>query len=360
LASSLQRSGGVSPAEIYEVEFFDTGVVEVPRLPARIAPLPDEALASWLLRFADLFGVSPEVLLLGDTESDLAAHPEWWRKPNPLLIAALTRGTGVSGDPIRSLSFVDWPDDGRAGSTSRRPRYLGTSEHRTAGAAGDGTGGRSQPVPKVDWVAVQSEGGVPTLKDRLVQMALKLVLEPIFEADFYPISYGFRPGRSTHDALARVRHRLNPTSAGPSRTQYVIEGDFRGCFDAIDHHVLMDRVRRRVQDRKVLRLVLAFLKADIMIEGSLGHPVTGTLAQEKMRPTGRHGGMLFIPKNKSQLLRNRIKATVRETPAGLTFADLIDDLNPVIIGWRNYYRYASPAWKEFARHDGWLYWGLKS
>ncbi len=118
--------------------------------------------------------------------------------------------------------------------------------------------------------------GIPTLKDRLVQMALKLVLEPIFEADFYPTSYGFRPGRSTHDALARVRHRLNPTSAGPSRTRYVIEGDIKGCFDAIDHHVLMDRVRRRIQDRKVLRLVLAFLKADIMIEGNLRHPVTGT------------------------------------------------------------------------------------
>ena len=118
--------------------------------------------------------------------------------------------------------------------------------------------------------------GIPTLRDRLVQMALKLVLEPIFEADFYPISYGFRPGRSTHDALARVRHKLNPTSAGPSRTRFVIEGDIKGCFDAIDHHVLMDRVRRRIQDRKVLRLILAFLKADIMIEGTLRHPVTGT------------------------------------------------------------------------------------
>ena len=62
-------------------------------------------------------------------------------------------------------------------------------------------------------------------------MALKLVLEPIFEADMYPISYGFRPGRSTHDALARVRHELNPTSAGPSRTRYVIEGDIKGCFE---------------------------------------------------------------------------------------------------------------------------------
>ena len=119
--------------------------------------------------------------------------------------------------------------------------------------------------------------GIPTLKDRLVQMALKLVLEPIFEADFYPTSYGFRPGRSTHDALARMQRRLHPDNgSGPSRTRYVIEGDIKGCFDAIDHHVLMDRVRRRIKDRKVLRLILAFLKADIMIEGNLRHPVTGT------------------------------------------------------------------------------------
>ena len=70
--------------------------------------------------------------------------------------------------------------------------------------SGDGWPGKFRPL------------GIPTLKDRLVRMALKLVLEPIFEADFYPISYGFRPGRSTHDALARVRHKLNLTSVGAS------------------------------------------------------------------------------------------------------------------------------------------------
>ena len=70
--------------------------------------------------------------------------------------------------------------------------------------------------------------------------------------------------------------------------------------------------------------------------------------------------MLFIPKGKSQLLRDKIKAKVRETPTGSTLADFIDDLNPVITGWRNYYRYATRATKEFAEHDWWLYWRLKS
>jgi RNA-directed DNA polymerase len=82
--------------------------------------------------------------------------------------------------------------------------------------------------------------------------------------------------------------------------------------------------------------------------------------QNKMRSTGRHVGMLFIPKSKSQLLRDKIKAKVRTTPTGITLAALIDDLNPVILGWRNCYRYASRAWKEFAKHDWWLYWRLKS
>jgi RNA-directed DNA polymerase len=118
--------------------------------------------------------------------------------------------------------------------------------------------------------------GIPTLTDRLVQMALKLILEPILEADFYPTSYGFRKGRSTLDALVKIQQCLNPTMRGPSVYSYVIEGDIKGCFDAIDHHVLMEQVRKRISDRKVLKLILAFLKAGVMIEGTIRHPVTGS------------------------------------------------------------------------------------
>ena len=73
--------------------------------------------------------------------------------------------------------------------------------------------------------------GIPTLKDRLVQMALKLILEPIWEADFYPTSYGFRKGRNVHQALARIQRHLCPSWAGPSRVTYLIEGDIKGCLD---------------------------------------------------------------------------------------------------------------------------------
>jgi group II intron reverse transcriptase/maturase len=109
-----------------------------------------------------------------------------------------------------------------------------------------------------------------------VQMALKYILEPIFEADFYPTSYGFRRGRNTHDALAAVVRQLHPTNHGPSPVTFILEGDIKGCFDAIDIHRLMDRVRQRIGDRKVLRLVRAFLKAGVMIDGRVRHPATGT------------------------------------------------------------------------------------
>ena len=94
----------------------------------------------------------------------------------------------------------------------------------------------------------------------MVQAALKLVLEPIFEADFLPVSYGFRPQRRAHDAMADI-HRL-----GTQGYQWVLDADIEACFDMIDHTALMDRVRARVKDKRVLALVKAFLKAGIMTE----------------------------------------------------------------------------------------------
>ena len=104
--------------------------------------------------------------------------------------------------------------------------------------------------------------GIPTIRDRVVQMALKLILEPIFEADFVATSYGFRPGRRTQDAIAEIYQ----FAKAPSNYEYVVEGDIEACFDRIDHASLMTRVRKRVGDRKVLALVKAFLTAGIMTE----------------------------------------------------------------------------------------------
>ena len=113
--------------------------------------------------------------------------------------------------------------------------------------------------------------GIPTVRDRTVQAALKLVLEPIFEADFKPCSYGFRPRRRAHDAIAEI-HQFASRSY-----EWVLEGDIEACFDMIDHTALMDRVRRRVGDKRVLGLVKAFLRAGILSEdGHLRNTATGT------------------------------------------------------------------------------------
>jgi RNA-directed DNA polymerase len=113
--------------------------------------------------------------------------------------------------------------------------------------------------------------GIPALRDRVVQGALKLVLEPIFEADFLPCSYGFRPKRRAHDAVAEVHYFTSRSY------EWVVEGDIKACFDEIAHSALMGRIRKRVGDRRVLALVKAFLKAGILTEdGTLAETRAGT------------------------------------------------------------------------------------
>ena len=100
--------------------------------------------------------------------------------------------------------------------------------------------------------------GIPTVRDRVVQMATLLILEPIFEADFLDCSYGFRPGRSAHQALAEIRGHLQ---AG---YQAVYDADLKGYFDSIPHSQLLAYVRMRVVDRSVLRLIRMWLEAPVV------------------------------------------------------------------------------------------------
>jgi group II intron reverse transcriptase/maturase len=124
--------------------------------------------------------------------------------------------------------------------------------------------------------------GIPTVKDRVVQAAVKNILEPVFEADFYPVSYGFRPGKSVHGAIAHLKVLMLPRGGKRWKRaerlpfQWAIEGDIKGCFDNIDHHGLMERVRRRVGDAKLTRLVLAFLNAGALSEAQFWRTDRGT------------------------------------------------------------------------------------
>jgi RNA-directed DNA polymerase len=102
--------------------------------------------------------------------------------------------------------------------------------------------------------------GIPTVADRVVQASLKAVLEPIFEADFLPCTYGFRPNRRAHDAIAEIHH----LSSGKLQYHWVLEADIRACFDQIEHNALMARLRVRIKDKRVCALVKAFLKAGVM------------------------------------------------------------------------------------------------
>jgi RNA-directed DNA polymerase len=93
--------------------------------------------------------------------------------------------------------------------------------------------------------------GIATIRDRVVQASLKLVLEPIFEAEFLSCSYGFRPNRRAHDAVAEIHHFTSRSH------EWIVEGDIKACFDEISHSALMDRVRQRVGDKRVRALALS-------------------------------------------------------------------------------------------------------
>lgn len=113
--------------------------------------------------------------------------------------------------------------------------------------------------------------GIPTIKDRIVQEALKTVLEPIYETDFSDHSFGFRPNRRTHDAIKMVRI---PMQAG--KMYWVIDADIKGFFDAVDHGTLGKIMQDRITDRKVLKLIWEFLKAGVMEDGIFRHSMLGT------------------------------------------------------------------------------------
>ena len=138
---------------------------------------------------------------------------------------------------------------------------------------------RERKIPKPGGSGKVRSLGIPTVADRVVQAALKLVLEPIFEADFVPVSYGFRPMRRAHDAIAEV-HMF-----GTKGYRWVLDADIEACFDNIDHTALMGRVRDRVKDKRVMLLVKAFLKAGIMTD----------LGESKETPTGTPQGGILSP-----------------------------------------------------------------
>ena len=135
-------------------------------------------------------------------------------------------------------------------------RYKAPAVRRVHIPKGDG---RTRPI------------GIPTFADKVLQRAVVMALEPVYEEDFEPFSYGFRPGRSAHDALANLQHQLWKMGGG-----HVLDVDVSNFFDTLDHGKLRDILRQRVTDGVLVRLVGKWLNAGVLDQGVLTRPTSGT------------------------------------------------------------------------------------
>jgi len=195
------------------------------------------------------------------------------------------------GDLYHLICREDWirnalekvlsnPGSRTAGIDKISRKHLKEDEQKTAFVQtlqAELKGGIYHPQPaKRRWIpkanGKQRPLGIPTLKDRVVQMVLKMLLEPIWESDFLDCSNGFRPGRRTMDSIRVCQSRITTQN----KYLWVVEGDIEGCFDHVQHAILLKLVAQRIKDKRILTLIETMLKAGIMENGLFQHTEEGT------------------------------------------------------------------------------------
>jgi group II intron reverse transcriptase/maturase len=178
---------------------------------------------------------------------DLMHNPQWlWEAAERVLDRSRNKAPGVDGITTRQFR------KGLAGKLEHLRQELKR--------------GTYQPQPVRQVMIPKANGkmralGIPCLRDKIVQEAIRMALEPIFEVEFHDNSYGFRPHRNTHHAVFRCQQLMR------SGFTWVIEGDVKACFDEISHKAILGALREKVQDNKFLDLIRRFLKAGVEING---------------------------------------------------------------------------------------------
>jgi RNA-directed DNA polymerase len=192
----------------------------------------------------------------------LVCDAGWLRQGLEAVLA--NSGSSTPGLDGETKGHIDARKDGRQHLVQELQTELVTDTYRP------------QPVRRVYIPKANGKTrplGIATIRDRVVQATVKMVLEPIYESVFHPFSWGFRPLRSTHHALSAVRR-------GPSdprmNFKWVIEGDIAACFDEIDHRLLRRFLKKRIQDQQLLDLITQMLRCGIQENGQLVYPQTGT------------------------------------------------------------------------------------
>lgn len=195
-----------------------------------------------------LFPVNPYELRTRNL-MDLMHHPQWLREAAERVLArSHLKAPGVDGETAREFR------KGLDGKLEQLRLELKRGTYQP------------QPVRRVTIPKANGKLrplGIPCLRDKIVQEAIRMALEPIFEVEFHDNSYGFRPHRSTHHAIFRCQHLMR------SGFTWVIEGDVKACFDEISHKAILQVLREKVQDNKFLDLIRRFLKAGVVVDGTV-------------------------------------------------------------------------------------------